>query len=74
MLTRMKNAITGVVVTGLAMVSGTASAALPTAISTELAAVQVDALALADLVWPVVIAIFGAVVLFKLFKRFGSKI
>jgi len=51
-----------------------AHAALPAAIATELTAIQTDGLALADLVWPVVIALFGALVLFKLFKRFGSKI
>lgn len=51
-----------------------ANAALPTGIDTSLAAVQTDALAMADLVWPVVIALFGSVVLFKLFKRYASKI
>lgn len=54
--------------------AGAASADLPAAISTELATIQADGLALADLVWPVVIALVGAVVLMKLFKRFASKI
>ncbi|MBY4675899.1 major coat protein [Marinobacterium arenosum] len=62
------------VVTMLATAAVDANAALPAAIGTELANVQADGLALADLVWPVVITLFGALVLFKLFKRFGSQI
>lgn len=54
--------------------AGSANAALPAAIGTELTAVQADGLAMAELVWPVVITLFGALVLFKLFKRFGSQI
>lgn len=57
-----------------ALFAGVASADLPAAISTELATIQSDGLALADLVWPVVIALVGATVLMKLFKRFASKI
>jgi len=53
---------------------GSAHAALPTAIGTELTSVQTDGLALADLVWPVLIALFGATLIMKLFKRFASKI
>lgn len=55
-------------------VSSVASAALPAAIATELTSVQTDGLALADLVWPVVITLFGAILLMKLFKRFASKV
>lgn len=51
-----------------------AAAALPAAIGTQLAAVQTDGLALADLVWPIVITLFGSLVLFKLFKRFAGQI
>lgn len=54
--------------------AGSANAALPTGIDTALATVQADGLAMADLVWPIVITLFGALVLFKLFKRFGSQI
>lgn len=62
-------------VVGALMTAGAAAqAALPTGIDTQLTAVQTDALALADLVWPVVITLFGALILFKLFKRFGSQI
>jgi len=64
------------IATGTALVIGSASAMaeLPTAISTGMTEVQTDGLAMADLMWPVVIAIFGALLLFKLFKRFGNKI
>ena len=54
--------------------AGSANAALPAAIATELAQIQSDGLEMADLVWPIVITLFGALVLFKLFKRFGSQI
>lgn len=66
-------AVGGAIMVGLGSVQP-AKAELPAAIGTELASVQADGLALADLVWPVVIALFGAVLLIKLFKRFGSKI
>lgn len=56
------------------MIAGSANAALPAAIGTQLALVQQDGLDMADLVWPVVITLFGALILFKLFKRFGSQI
>jgi hypothetical protein len=61
-------------VTALIVGSSSAMAALPAGISAELSSVQTDGLALADLVWPVVIALFGSLLMFKLFKRFGSKI
>ena len=51
-----------------------AHAALPAAIATEFDKVQADGLALADLVWPILLALFGAVLLMKLAKRFGSKV
>jgi ABC-type spermidine/putrescine transport system permease subunit II len=68
------NALRASLVSGLALAAGSVHAALPAAIATELDSVKADGLALADLVWPVVISLFGALVLFKLFKRFGSKI
>lgn len=68
--TAARTAVVGMLVTA----AGSANAALPAAIATELGNVQADGLALADLVWPVVITLFGALVLFKLFKRFGSQI
>lgn len=70
----MFNKFTVLLVSAMAAVSGSAMAALPAAIGTELTTIQTDGLALADLVWPVVIALVGAVVMFKLFKRFASKI
>lgn len=59
-----------VVVAGIA----SAHAALPAVIATEFSKVQEDGLALADLVWPILLALFGAVLLMKLAKRFGSKV
>lgn len=51
-----------------------ANAALSSAIGSTLTGIQSDGLALVDLVWPVVGAITGAFILFKLFKRGSSKI
>lgn len=62
------------VIGAVGVVAGTANAALPASISTKLTEVQTDGLALADLVWPVLIALFGSILLMKLFKRFSSKI
>jgi hypothetical protein len=56
------------------MVAGAAVAALPAVIGTTLDSVETDALALADLVWPILVALFGVVLLMKLFKRLSSKI
>ncbi|MDD4972612.1 MAG: hypothetical protein PHT07_24535 [Paludibacter sp.] len=49
-------------------------AALPAVVGTTLTAVQTDGLALIDLIWPVVGAITGGFILFKLFKRGASKV
>lgn len=67
----------GALVAGTAgMLAGaqSASAALSTEIGTGLTAIQTDALALVDLVWPVVVAVTGAFIIFKLFKRGVSKV
>lgn len=68
------NAARTAVVGALLGAAASANAALPTGIDTELESIKTDGLAMADLVWPVVITLFGALVLFKLFKRFGSQI
>ena len=51
-----------------------AHAALSTEIGTGLTGIQTDALALVDLVWPVVIAVTSAFIVFKLFKRGVAKV
>jgi putative Mn2+ efflux pump MntP len=58
----------------LLVASASSFAALPVGISAEMDAIQADGDALVVLVWPVVIALFGSLLMFKLFKRFGSKI
>ncbi|MBN3562516.1 MULTISPECIES: major coat protein [Aliamphritea] len=69
---KVRSVVAGFIAMGMTMQE--AAAALPAAIGTQLAAIQQDGLDLADLVWPVVITLFGALVIFKLFKRFGSQI
>ena len=56
------------------LVAANAMAALPAALSTAVSGIQTDAEAMIELVWPVVLAVFGGLVLIKLFKRAGSKI
>jgi len=51
-----------------------AHAELPAVIGTEFSKVQANGLALADLVWPILLTLFGAVLLMKLARRFGGKI
>ena len=51
-----------------------AEAAIPAVVGSTLTAVQTDALAMVDLVWPFVMALFGAMLLIKIFKRAGNKI
>jgi predicted permease len=61
---------------GVLMAAGVSSAfaALPAIVGTTLTQVQEDGLSLADLVWPVLLALLGASVLMKLSKRFGNKV
>lgn len=63
-------ASTAVVVAGI----GSAVAAIPAVVGTTLTSVETDALAMIDLVWPIVLSIFGGLLLIKLFKRAGNKI
>ena len=55
-------------------ISTQANAALSTEIGTGLTGIQTDALALVDLIWPVVVAVTSAFIIFKLFKRGVSKV
>ena len=52
----------------------TVHAALPLVVGTTLTDIQVDSLALIDLLWPVVGVITGGFILIKIFKRGSSKI
>jgi len=63
-------AVVGTTVAGI----GSAVAAIPAVVGTTLATVQTDGLGMIDLVWPVVVTIFGGILLITLFKRAGSKI
>lgn len=50
-----------------------AHAALPTAVDDAFTAFQADAVALIDKGWPLLVAVFGAMILMKLFKKVGNK-
>lgn len=64
------------IATGSALLVASASsfAELPAAIGTGITELQTDAGAMAELFWPAVVAVFGSLLLFTLFKRFGRKI
>lgn len=51
-----------------------AFAAVPAIVGTSLTGVQTDALALIDLIWPVIVAITGGFILISIFKRAAGKI
>lgn len=53
--------------------SVSAHAALPAAVDTAFTDFQANATALLDKGWPLLIAVFGGMVLMKLFKKVGSK-
>lgn len=62
-------------VLGLLMLGVTAAnAAIPAIVGTTLTSVQTDGLAMIDLVWPVMITLFGAILLIKIFKRAANKV
>lgn len=58
----------------LILMGAAANAALPAGINSGFTQLQDDGLAMADLAWPVVIALTVAVILFKLYKRFIGKV
>lgn len=72
--TRPKFISAAMVLSMASLLATEAHAALPTIIGTTLDGVETDALALADLVWPVLVGLFGVVLLMKLFKRLSGKI
>lgn len=58
----------------LLAVAGTSFAALPAVVGTTMTGIQTDGLALIDLVWPVVGAVTGGFILFRIFKRGSNSI
>ncbi len=58
----------------LASLTGAANAALPTAATDAITAIQTDGTAMVEAGWPVVVAILGGLILIKLFKKVISKV
>ncbi len=60
----------------LALVGGTgaANAALPTAATDAITAIQTDGTAMIEAGWPVAVAIFGGLIIIKLFKKVLTKV
>lgn len=58
----------------LAASIGAAHAELPEVVGTTLTGIKTDGMALADLVWPIMLAFLGVALLMKLSKRFGNKV
>jgi|GEM_PF-3424938 len=74
---KVAGSVTGKIgaVVGLCVAAAqSAHAALSAEIGTGLTLIQTDALALVDLVWPVVAALTAAFIMFKIFKRGANKI
>jgi short subunit fatty acids transporter len=59
---------------GLVLASGTAVAAVPTAMTDAIDTLSTDAMTVVNAVIPVVATIFGALILIKIFKRAGNKV
>jgi hypothetical protein len=72
--TNLKNKVALISAPVLVLSSMASQAALDAGISTGITSIQADALSLVALVWPVVLAVTGAFIVFKLFKRSISKI
>lgn len=68
---KLMTALTGILA---GLFGASASAALSTEVSTAITGLQTDALALVDLVWPMVAAVSVAFVIFKLYKRGINKV
>jgi hypothetical protein len=58
----------------LVLASGTAVAAVPTAMTDAIDTLSTDAMTVVNAVIPVVATIFGALILIKIFKRAGNKV
>lgn len=63
-----------IIVGSTLLIGAAANAALPDGVTAGFTQVQADGLAMADLAWPVVIALTVAIILFKLYKRFIGKV
>jgi hypothetical protein len=71
---QVKQTFVAMAIAFLMLAVGTAEATLSTVVGTTITTIQTDALALVDIVWPVVGAITAAFLMFKLFKRSTSKL
>lgn len=69
-----KNLIVSLLATAGVFAAGAASAAVDASVSTAFTAVQADAVSMAGIVTPIVVAVLGLALGIKLIKRFGNKI
>jgi hypothetical protein len=69
----MKNLFVVPFVSFLSLFAGASQAALNAGVATGFTSLQTDALALVDLVWPVVIAVTVAFIILGLFKKAANK-
>lgn len=68
-----KMALLGALVVATLATAVPAHAALPAIVGTSIGTIQTDALAAIDLVWPLVMAILGGMVILKIVKRVVNK-
>ncbi len=74
MFNSMKNRASALLALVVGMVAAPTFAALPAVIGTEITAMQTDALAAIDLVWPFLLAVLGGFVILKIVKRVINKV
>lgn len=65
--------LSAVVVSSSLLLAVNAHAALPTAVDTAITEFKTDASSLIDKGWPLLIAIFGGMLMMKLFKKVANK-
>lgn len=70
----MKKLFARLAVLAASVSTGAAFAALPGGVSSGLSTIQADGIELVNLIWPVIIALVGAAIVMKLFKRFVNKV
>ncbi|MCK9235890.1 MAG: hypothetical protein M0P09_06195 [Acholeplasmataceae bacterium] len=69
-----KSVLTGSISAGVLGLSTSAFAALPAGFSDGLTEMQTDAIGMIDAIWPFLLAIAGAFLAIKIFKRVTSKL
>lgn len=74
MFSKIKKGLSGLVALAVTSVASVAHAALPVAATDAITAIQTDGTAMIDAGWPVAVAIFGGLIIVKLFKKVLTRV